>query len=44
MSKEKKNKKFAVPHQLIIILIIAFLAMIATYLIPAGQYLSLIHI
>lgn len=33
-----EKKKFEVPHQLIIILMIAALAMIATYLIPAGSY------
>ena len=41
MSKEKKTRKFTVPHQLIIILAIAFLAMTATYLIPAGMYESI---
>lgn len=33
-----EKKKFTVPHQLIIILAIAAIAMLATYVIPAGTY------
>ncbi len=38
---KNEKKKFNVPHQLVIILAIAALAMIATYLIPAGTYESI---
>ena len=33
-----KKKTFKMPHQLIIMLAIAALATIATYIIPAGAY------
>jgi len=36
--KQAEKKHFRVPHQLIIMLIIAGLATLATYLVPAGAY------
>jgi len=37
-TKEKTKKSFQMPHQLIIIVMIVLLAMVCTWVIPAGEY------